>query len=311
MRVIGKLSNEAQAREFVAYLSNKQIRAVVEHVQGTYYVWVEDEDRLDEASEALTRFLENPEEIKVEVAPDPVGLTEPRYIKVKKLGAAPLTKVLIGICVLTFLFSLTLKPLPPFQMTALAQWLMYELPTEFPFYQGFYSYLLSPQGYLGEPLFTQILDGQVWRLITPIFLHVDFLHILFNMLWLWVLGRQVEDRLGVGKYLILTIIAAVISNTAQYLMSGPFFIGYSGVICALAGYIWVRQKAAPWEGYPIPRSTMVFLFIFVIGMFLLQGVSFLFTYTGIAKLPINIANTAHIVGGLTGMLMGKLGWRRK
>lgn len=311
MRVVGKLPSEQQAREFVAYLTNQQIHAVVEHAQDEYYVWVEDEDRLEEANEALKKFLENPEDIQVKVPEDPISLTKPRYIKVKKLGGAPLTKLLIGLCIFLFLFSYTQKPLPPFQMTALGQWLIFELPTEFPFFNGFYHLILSPQGYLGEPVFTQILDGQVWRLITPIFMHADFLHILFNMMWLWVLGRQVEERLGLSKYLILTLIAAIISNTAQYLMSGPFFIGYSGVVCALAGYIWIRQKVAPWEGYPIPRSTMIFLFIFIVGMVGVQIVSFIFTYTGIAKLPNLIANTAHIAGGITGICMGKLGWRRK
>ena len=44
-------------------------------------------------------------------------------------------------------------------------------------------------------LFEKIRQGQIWRLFTPCLLHYDFLHILFNMAWLWILGRQIEDRI--------------------------------------------------------------------------------------------------------------------
>ncbi|MCH9614328.1 MAG: Rhomboid protease GlpG [Chlamydiia bacterium] len=311
MRVIGKLNSERKAQDFVHYLLMKQIEANIEHVDDLYYVWAYDEDRLEEAVELLKHFEENPDQIQIEVPRDPISLGEPRIVKVRKIGKAPLTKLLIFVCVVLYLISLTLKAEPPFGMNALSQWLIFEMPTTFPFWQGIYPALLSKMGIVGVPVFTQILDGQVWRLITPIFLHFDFLHILFNMLWLWLLGRQVEERLGIVKFVILMLVAAVVSNTTQYLMSGPFFIGFSGVVCALAAYIWIRQKKAPWEGYPLPHSTIVFLFIFVFGMVGLQLLSFILSYTGIAKFPINIANTAHVAGGLVGYLFGKFGWRRK
>ena len=40
----------------------------------------------------------------------------------------------------------------------------------------------------------QILEGQIWRLITPIFLHFSFFHIFFNMWWLYDLGSQLEKK---------------------------------------------------------------------------------------------------------------------
>ena len=99
---------------------------------------------------------------------------------------------------------------------------------------------------------------------------------------------------------LLMLIIGVISNTAQYLMSGPFFLGYSGIITGLAGYIWVRQKKAPWEGYPLPRSTLIFLMVFIFGMAILGVVDFVLQKNGIRFFPIRLANTAHIVGLFTG-----------
>ncbi len=159
---------------------------------------------------------------------------------------------------------------------------------------------------LQAPMFIQIRNGQLWRLITPVLLHGGFLHILFNMLWLWLLGRQIEERLRFWQYILLTLIIGIFSNTFQYLMSGPLFLGYSGIICGLAGFIWVRQRNAPWEGYPLPSSTLIFLAVFVFGMMCIQLVSFFTIRFGIANFSTNIANTAHIAGAIAGILLGKI-----
>jgi GlpG protein len=123
-------------------------------------------------------------------------------------------------------------------------------------------------------LFQDIREGQVWRMVTPIFLHSDLLHILFNMLWLWLLGRLIEVRLGAVRYLALIVIIASVTNTLQYLVSGPFFMGFSGVITGMAGFIWMRQITSPLEVYPVHKGAIIFLWIFIIAMFLLQCLAF-------------------------------------
>lgn len=180
-----------------------------------------------------------------------------------------------------------------------------------PSYEGIVSWIKTwaSQGLhsaLQIPLFERISHGEVWRLFTPCLLHSDFLHILFNMLWVWILLPQVENRLGKGRLLLFILLTGIASNLFQYLMSGPFFIGFSGVVVGLVCFIWMRQKKAPWEGYPLAHSTIVFLLVFVLAMMALEGISFLLSLFSLYSIPLRVANTAHVVGGLVGMLLGRL-----
>jgi GlpG protein len=180
-----------------------------------------------------------------------------------------------------------------------------------PSWKGFYQYFLNDKKnedrhLWSHHLFEKISQGEVWRLFSPCLLHSDFLHILFNMAWLWLLGRQIEIRIKTVKFLTFIVIVGVISNVMQYLMSGPLFLGFSGVVVGMAGFIWSRQHRAPWEGYPLQKSTMLFVVFFVVIMFLLEIVSFFLHYFSLYNLSPNIANTAHVVGGVVGYLLGKM-----
>jgi len=116
-----------------------------------------------------------------------------------------------------------------------------------------------------------------------------------------------EPRLRFVRYVLFIVIVAIISNTAQYLMGGPYFLGFSGIITGMVGYIYVRQKIAPWEGYNVPNAVFYFIAIFILAMFFLQLVSFIMQIfkpkLGFAP---GIANTAHIVGALTGIVLAKI-----
>jgi GlpG protein len=91
----------------------------------------------------------------------------------------------------------------------------------------------------------------------------------------------------------------------QYLMSGPFFIGYSGIVTALAGFTWMRERIAPWEGYPLNRATILFLVLFIGAVFVLQAASFFIQIFSNQDFAPNIANTAHIAGAIIGAYLGK------
>jgi GlpG protein len=157
-----------------------------------------------------------------------------------------------------------------------------------------------------KTLFGKIREGQVWRLFTPCLLHGGLLHILFNMAWLWILGRQMEDRLGKFKMAVMIVITGIVANVAQYLMGGPIFLGFSGVVVGMVGFIWMRQKVAPWEGYPLQRPTIIFILVFVIAMLVLEIASMAMQFFRVTELSANIANTAHIVGGLVGIALARV-----
>jgi rhomboid protease GlpG len=188
-----------------------------------------------------------------------------------------------------------------------------------PVWPGFYQLLLQKRGWEAVttglskyPSFEKIREGQIWRLFSPCLLHGDLFHLFFNMLWLIVLGKQIEQRLTPLRYAFFILIVAIISNTAQYLVSGPNFIGFSGVLCGMLAFIWVRQKIAPWEGYQIDRLTLIFMLIFIISMAAIQLLSFFLEKSFEWSFSPNIANMAHLIGGLVGYILGKLNifsWR--
>lgn len=199
----------------------------------------------------------------------------------------------------------TVQQLPPEGQALFQKYL------ETPIWQGIYTYSLewfnppkipTPVGNFME----KIREGELWRTFTPCLMHADIFHLIFNMLWLAVLGRQMEAHLSKSRYIFFMLITGIITNFAQYLMSGSNFIGYSGVICAMLAFIWMRQKKAAWEGYQMQQSAFSFVLFFVLAIFAAQAVSFLLEAANVTKLSINIANTAHIVGGICGALLGKL-----
>ncbi len=187
-----------------------------------------------------------------------------------------------------------------------------------PFWPGIYALLLKSgfkgveKGFTQYPLFEKIQQGQVWRLFTPCLLHGDLFHLFFNMIWLIVLGKQIEQRLSAGRYILFILSIGIISNIAQYLSGGSNFIGFSGILCGMLAFIWVRQKRAAWEGYQLDRLTLVFMLMFILGMAALQLLSFLLAKSLDIGFSIGLANTAHLMGGIIGYFFGRLNffsWR--
>ncbi|MFQ5734833.1 MAG: rhomboid family intramembrane serine protease, partial [Planctomycetaceae bacterium] len=140
-----------------------------------------------------------------------------------------------------------------------------------------------------EPATIAFRRGEIHRLITPIFLHFDILHLLFNMLWLRTLGAAIEMRRGSWRFALMVVFIAVTSNLAQYLYSHPAFGGMSGVVFGLFGYLWMKSKYDPESGFFMPPQLVFMMMAWMV-----------FCYFG----PLNIANAAHTVGLIVGALLG-------
>lgn len=145
--------------------------------------------------------------------------------------------------------------------------------------------------FMGSPesgFLYEILHGQVWRLITPIFIHLSILHILFNMMWFKDLGYIIEYKFGKKDLLTLIGISGITSNLLQYFVSGPMFGGMSGVLYAMLGFVWVYKKLHNDFDYSLPARDITIM----IGWLLL-------CLTGLLG---PIANSAHAGGLFVGML---------
>ena len=140
------------------------------------------------------------------------------------------------------------------------------------------------------------MNGEYWRLITPVFLHFSWLHIVFNALWTWEFGHRIESALGSRWLLLLFFVVAVISNTSQFVAGGPsIFGGMSGVVYGLLGFSWVGPQLQPrWQFAPPPG-----LMVLMIGWLLvcLFGVIEVLGFGA-------IANAAHVGGLLAGAGLG-------
>jgi len=151
------------------------------------------------------------------------------------------------------------------------------------------------QDFIGShyiPLAESLARGEVWRLLTPAFLHFGIFHVLFNSLWMWDLGRRLEFFLGKWHFLLFFVVTGVASNCAQYLWSGSAgFGGMSGVVYALVGFIAVRQRLAPHPLVNVSPALIGFMLFWLV-----------LCMTGAVDYFISgsVANAAHLGGLLAG-----------
>lgn len=311
MRQAGTLPPDADAERFADYLLTLGIKTRIDAGEKGRIVWIKDEQNLEQGREELSAFLKNPADPRYRIAEDgarairkELEAKEQEYRKnlmdVRRrwaqpiTGRAPFTMTLIGLSIAVALLSLVsggrIHPSEFLQITSFERW-----------------QLEHDGGATLMNLLPEVLHGQVWRLVTPILLHFGALHILFNMLMLQNMGTLIETREGTGRFLLLVLLSAVVSNLAQFFFSNlfnleflmsplatgilqnPNFGGMSGVNYALFGYLLVRSRGGR-AGFMIhPNSVFMMVGWMILCMTGAMG---------------NVANTAHVIGLAVGLAVG-------
>jgi GlpG protein len=293
MRIIGHIQDELQARTFADFLYVQGIQNQLEFQKSEgWAVWISEEDQLGPAGQLLDQFRTNPKDPQYQNKAKNAGdlraqedKTQAQYRKKIKdtsqlfrpltmYGFGPLTFVLIAGSSIVFLLS--------------------RLGTDFaPIHALFISELMGGHRHWNSML-SEVRHGQVWRLFTPALIHMSFAHLLLNMLWLRDLGSMIEARSGSLQLLLQVAVIAVVSNVAQYYVSGPAFGGMSGVVYGLLGYAWIRGKLNPASGLFLHTSTVMMMLAW-----------FVLCYTPLlTPLVGHVANTVHAAGLLVGMSWG-------
>src|SRR5882724_11499738 len=283
MRHIGTFTSEAQARFFTDFLLSRDIRSQLEpESDRSWSIWIRDEDQIEEAQAALQRFQANPTAPEFQKAPE--AAAKARQVEAEDLakyrqrvrsrrsifpkmggyGLGILTFTLMLVCFYVAVFS---------KLGSDDQWLRAW-------------HISDPEDFRGQFL-PEVFQGQFWRLFSPIFIHYGPLHLIFNMMWFYQLGSMIEARQNSLFLLVFIAVSAALSNLAQYDYHGPGFGGMSGVVYALAGYIWIRGKYNRACGLFLSKQNVTGLLIWLVVCF-----------SGMVG---PIANAAHLVGLLTGM----------
>jgi len=297
MRMIGSLKSESHARLFSDYLQGQGITNEVERQDdGSWAVWVHSDDHLDQARALLQSYIESPEapefqsfaaeaRARSRLEESTRARARRSYIDMRqrwrsegfiagRVGAVTLALIVIsvGVAVVSKLGS-SPDALQPLFITQCA---------------------IEQQG--GQvrtswrPGLPEVRSGQVWRLVTPMFIHFSLLHILFNMLWLKDLGSMVERRQSSWMLIAVVLATSAAGNLAQYALSGPSFGGMSGVVYGLLGYIWLRGRYDPQSGLSLDKRVVVWM-----------GIWFVICLTPVMP---NVANAAHGAGFAVGAAWG-------
>ncbi|MBV2357796.1 rhomboid family intramembrane serine protease [Streptomyces sp. J2-1] len=172
----------------------------------------------------------------------PAAATRPRTVAGGSVAADPrlVTKVLIGLNLVLFLVQQAVGDSFTDRFDVLGRALTPDL--------------LGLQG---------IAEGQYYRLLTGMFLHGSYLHILFNMLSLWWVGGPLEAALGRARYIALYLVCGLAGSALCYLLAAPNqpSLGASGAIFGLFGATAVLMRRLRYDMRPVIALLVVNLVI--------------------------------------------------
>src|SRR5215471_7403968 len=162
---------------------------------------------------------------------------------------------------------------------------------------------------------SQIVSGHNWiTILTAMFMHGSWSHIIGNMIFLWAFAPEIEDAMGRGRYLVFYLLGGMVAMLAQVVADPHSTIpnlGASGAIAAVMGAFLVT--------YPRDQiKSVLFIFVFAritfIPACLLIGFWFLSQVINAGQVAQvqsgGVAYLAHIAGFIYGVLIARLFIRR-
>jgi GlpG protein len=331
------------AQKLHAWLAVNQIDARCKQAGEQWEIWVLDEDQLPEAHKLAATFNDNPDDAQFDTVLNEANKIEEEKDKLQRArkkeshklerqqqrhlttSSKSLTRSIIILCSVLFGASLVFQ-------TSDGNFIHESL--------GVVSTNSMTESYNERIRLRQGLDGgsfgeaqkdvdkildssynslrledikrfQLWRMVTPIFLHQSgvslssFLHIFFNMYWLFALGLGMERHFGTGNFALLILFTGVISILLPAIspaggifgltaLKGAPVVGFSGVIYGIIGFGWIKMKMLPHLGTIIPPFVLIFMMIWLgIGLVSPEGGFF-----GA------ISHLAHAAGLLAGVAFG-------
>lgn len=146
-------------------------------------------------------------------------------------------------------------------------------------------------------------------LVTSMFLHGGFLHIAFNMLFLWVFGDNIEDVMGHGRFLVFYLLCGVIAALSQVLTNTDSLVPIVGASGAISGVMAAYLALFPRGAIRVATIFIVIPLVFRAPAFLVVGlwavIQFLsgFMSLGTARVESGTAFFSHIGGFLAGLVL--------
>ncbi|MBM3999093.1 MAG: rhomboid family intramembrane serine protease [Planctomycetes bacterium] len=300
MRQIGTLATDVLANRFTSHLATLGIDAIAEQDGDAWTIWVREEDQRGPSTAALLEFQSNPNDARYQGAEKAAeSLRRERSRRAESAHRAiidirgrwragsragrrrpPVTMALVFLTGLVTLGGWFGKLPPKSVGGALYRELHFTDRST-----------VIPGSRVDS--FMSIRAGEAWRLITPIFLHFDAQHLIFNMIMFYYLAGQMERLRGPVRLGALIAVVAVVSNVAEASVSMHGFGGMSGVVYGLLGYVWMKSINEPASGFHIDQLML----ILAIAWFFLCWFD---------VLGMNVANYAHAGGLASGIAIGLL-----
>lgn len=291
MRYLAEVEGKQRAESFVAWLITKSIDTHIEPAPKNpqrWEVWIRDEDKLTDARAELAAFEANSDDPKYNAAVDAAR----KIIKEKQAATQTAAKNVRPVSYRGAGATQAISgPLPPLTLTLIISCIVISLLSNFnnPRENSRLSEqitdklsFVSPAAYVlsGKDPAASIKRGEVWRIITPIFLHGSPIHLFMNMLALITIGRMAERLVGTPRFALMVMILGIVPMVLACMMpmnldGSPFTVGISGVVYGLVAYLWLLSSQRPDLGFRIPDGFVVFLLIIIVLGFagVLQGIS--------------------------------------